>query len=127
MTPPTFVTEKVFQQQVLDLARMLGWRCYFSWTSIHSPAGFPDLVLVRGKEALFVELKSQRGKLKPAQEEWLDALREVEYVDAFCWRPEDWPVIEAALRPSWAGEPRDRSRPTHGPVAAVGRWEGEDE
>lgn len=92
------VTEREFQAQVVKLAQLQGWRCYFSWTSIHSPAGFPDLVLVRGMEALFVELKSDKGKLSPAQEEWLNALQHVETVNAFCWRPCHWDMIEAALK-----------------------------
>lgn len=55
-------------------------------------------MLVRGNEALFVELKSDKGKLMPAQEDWLNALQHVEIVNAFCWRPVQWPLMEAALR-----------------------------
>jgi len=47
---------------------------------------------------LAIELKSQKGKVKPAQQDWLDALQHVETVNAFCWRPEHRPLIEEALR-----------------------------
>jgi Holliday junction resolvase len=92
------VTEKEFAAQVVQLAKTCGWKVYRTWLPINSPAGFPDLVLVRGSEALFVELKSEKGTLKPAQEEWLNALQHVETVNAFCWRPCHWDMIEEALR-----------------------------
>lgn len=92
------VSEKEFAAQVVQLAKTCGWKVYRTWLPIHSPAGFPDLVLVRGMEALFVELKSKKGTLKPEQEEWLNALQRVETVNAFCWKPEHWPLIEARLR-----------------------------
>jgi hypothetical protein len=41
------ITEKQFTGQVVQLARMLGWRVYHPWLSVHSAAGFPDLVLCR--------------------------------------------------------------------------------
>jgi len=90
--------ERHFRQQVLEYARLNGWHAYFTWTSIHSPAGFPDLVLVRGREMVMAELKSAKGKPTPAQEEWLNALQHVEMVNAFYWKPEHWPLIEEALK-----------------------------
>ena len=90
--------ERHFQAQVLNLALLCGWRCYFTWASIHSPAGFPDLVLVRGREMVMAELKSAKGKPTPAQEEWLNALQHVETVNAFCWKPEHWDLIQETLR-----------------------------
>ncbi len=60
------VSERAFRQQVIDLCHYTGWRYYFTWTSMHSPAGFPDLILVRGVELIAAELKSERGRLSPA-------------------------------------------------------------
>jgi len=37
-------TEKQFAQQVVDLARLLGWQVYRTWLSVRSQAGFPDLI-----------------------------------------------------------------------------------
>jgi hypothetical protein len=47
---------------------------------------------------IVAELKSDKGKLTALQEEWLNALQHVETVNAFCWKPEHWPLIEEALR-----------------------------
>ncbi len=82
------VSERAFRQAILDLCRYTGWKYYFSWTSIHSPAGFPDLVLVRGSELIAAELKSERGRVTPAQQQWLDALSAAG-VEVAVWRPSD--------------------------------------
>ena len=42
-------SEREFQGNVLALARMNGWKVRFDWTRLHSPAGYPDLTLVRGE------------------------------------------------------------------------------
>lgn len=49
--------------------------------------GFPDLVLARNGEVLFVELKSEKGKLSPEQRDWLA------HTNGRLWRPADWPDI----------------------------------
>ena len=70
------ISEKQFENQIKDLAKIFGWRYYHTWRSIHSPAGFPDIVMVRPPRLLFAELKAQDGKLSPEQESWLDDLKE---------------------------------------------------
>ena len=94
------ITERDFSQQIIDLNRKanLGWNIYRTWSSRHSPAGFPDLTLLRDKVLLFAELKSEKGKVSPAQEEWLQGLSLVETVDVHLWRPSQWPEIEEVLR-----------------------------
>lgn len=112
-TPPR-LTEKQFSQQVVDLARLLGWRCYFSWTSLHSPAGFPDLVLVRRRPAprlILAELKTDTGKTTPEQDAWLEDLEAVAAatevpldmggrrvaLETHVWRPRDFDAIARIL------------------------------
>jgi hypothetical protein len=80
------ISEHVWQQRVLGLARFYDWRAY------HPPdnapmvggrgarrqrvePGFPDLHLLRGPELLIVELKDATGRTTAAQEAWLDAYR----------------------------------------------------
>jgi hypothetical protein len=104
------VTERELTDAVLELARLLGWRCaHFrpartarGWrTAVQGDgAGFPDLVLVRGERILYRELKTERGKLRPEQEAWLSALRAAG-ADAGVWTEADWRcgAIESALRP----------------------------
>ncbi len=91
------ISEKDFRQQVVDFARLTGWHCYFTWNSMHSPKGFPDLVLVRPPELLYVELKSDTGKLTAEQEECIDILRQAGQT-VFVWRPSDDVWIERLLK-----------------------------
>ena len=113
----TFETEKGFMQAVIDLARLNGWLVYHTHKSQRSAKGFPDLTMVRDGVLIFAELKTEKGKMTAAQEEWKDALEDVEaatteikdhlgYVlDVLCnnvlyyaWRPSDWPEIELILQ-----------------------------
>ncbi len=68
------VSEREFQTQVLTLARLSGWKTYHTHEARRSASGFPDLVLVRPPRLLFVELKSQEGRVRPEHNVWLDAL-----------------------------------------------------
>lgn len=92
------VSEKAFQQQIVDLAKLTGWLCHHTHDSRRSEPGFPDLVLVRPPQVLFVEIKTEAGALRPEQEVWLSALRECPGVQAEVWRPSDWQSIEETLR-----------------------------
>jgi hypothetical protein len=92
------VSERDLAEYVRDLARAFGCCCYHTWLAKHSPAGFPDEVLVRPPRLFFAELKSERGKLKPDQEGWLEALRQVPGVEVYLWRPADMDAIARVLR-----------------------------
>jgi len=76
VTAEIVVTERDLREQVRDLCKLFGWKMYFSWTSIHSPRGFPDLVLANPeqKRVIYAELKSEKGKLTEYQREWLETL-----------------------------------------------------
>ncbi len=91
------MSEKQFQSQVLQLAKLSGWLTYHTHDSRRSAPGFPDLVLVKAPLVLFAELKSARGKLRPEQEAWLEALRGCRTVGARLWRPSDWPEMKETL------------------------------
>jgi hypothetical protein len=101
------VTEKEFQSAVIAAARALGWRCAHFRTALNSRgqwltpvqadgAGFPDLILVRGKRIIAAELKVARGRVSAEQEAWLEAFRKAGAL-APVWRPSDWPEIEREL------------------------------
>lgn len=93
------MTERQLQDAVVECATLLGWRTYHVYDSRRSQPGFPDLVCVRGPRLLFVELKTAKGRLSPAQLQWLDDLTATA-AEVFTWRPEQWAngAIEKALR-----------------------------
>ena len=91
------ISEKAFAQQVVDAARLTGWLVYRTFDSRRSPAGFPDLVLVRGGRLMFWELKTMRGRLSSAQLDWLAALADAG-ADAMLVSPRDWDAIVEMLR-----------------------------
>ena len=92
------LTEKEWSQVVVDYARLTGWQVYRTWNSIHSPPGFPDLCMARGPRLVFAELKTERGKLSPAQIAWLDTLAAVPGIEVYrTWRPSNWETVRDAL------------------------------
>jgi len=92
------ISERDLTGYVRDCARRFGWLRFHTWLAKHSQAGFPDEVLLRPPRLIFAELKSERGKLKPDQEAWLDALRQVPGVEVYLWRPDSMDEIAKVLR-----------------------------
>lgn len=90
-------TEAQFTAAVRQYARLRGWLEYHTYRSTRSPAGFPDLVMVRQPRLIFAELKDERGRLIAAQETWIRALSGPSGVETYVWRPSDWPEIERVL------------------------------
>lgn len=90
------MTEKQFQQTIVDMARLLGWRVYHTHDSRRSQPGFPDLVLVRDR-IVFLEVKTATGRLSDAQGEWIAAINGAGGT-ALVVRPADLPEIEKALK-----------------------------
>ena len=82
--------EVQLQNHIIQMATALGWDYFHVHDSRRSPAGFPDLVLVhpRKRICLVRELKTERGRFRPKQEQWLQDLR-VAGIDAGVWRPGD--------------------------------------
>jgi hypothetical protein len=91
------LSEKAWQAMVVQLAALTGWRTFHPYDSRRSAAGWLDLVLVRGPDLVFAELKTDRGRVTSAQAEWIDALRAAGQ-EVVVWRPADWPTVEQRLR-----------------------------
>jgi len=99
-------TEAEFQQQVVELAGMLGWQHLHvrrsigkgsRWVTATNVVGWPDLFCwhpTRGVVA--IELKSQAGQPTPEQLRVLETLRTAG-VPSFVWRPSDWDEITSVL------------------------------
>lgn len=98
--------EAAFQSKVMTFAKLTGWRCY------HAPdnrpgrngrvqavePGFPDFWGVRGPRLVVAELKREKGRMRPGQQEWLEGLALVPGVESYLWRPSSWSEIEEVLR-----------------------------
>ena len=97
------LTEADLLGKVVTLANLYDWAYYHTWNSRHSTAGFPDLTLVRPPRLIFAELKSQKGRIAPAQREWLDRLAAVPGLEVYVWRPSLWSEgkIEEVLLVAW--------------------------
>ena len=62
-TAQPHITEKQFQSDVEQAARLLGWLVYHTYDSRRCERGYPDLTLnyLVKRRIIFAELKSQRG------------------------------------------------------------------
>jgi VRR-NUC domain len=96
--PPLDIDEAELQARVVALAKHRGWMVFHVWNSRNSQPGFPDLTLCRPPEALFLELKTEKGRVSAEQQQWLDALRPCGGVTVRLCRPRDWATLEALLR-----------------------------
>jgi hypothetical protein len=124
---PALLTESQWASIVNETAAIGGWRRYHTYLSKRSPAGFPDLVLVKPPRLIFAELKTDAKTSKPTeqQEEWLEDLRgvaegvellrglaldvaekvqvaangiaESPLIEVHVWRPSDWPTVVETL------------------------------
>ena len=105
--PIAVESERAFQAKFIHLARLYRWRvAHFrpaqtrhGWrTAVQGDGvGFPDLVLVRPPRLLFVELKSDKGKLTHEQMQWWFALHSIRRLEVYCWRPRDWDALVRIL------------------------------
>ena len=101
------MTEREFQQAVVQLARLMGWRVHHArpaltqrgrWlTPIQGDAGFPDLVQCRPPRLIVAELKRAGGKPTAEQQAWLDALHACAGVECYLWTPADWDAVARTL------------------------------
>ncbi len=109
----TLINEKDFQQSVVELARALDWIVGWTHDARKSEPGEPDLRMVHKEQGrvLFVELKSEKGKLTkgrwnkagtrwlPGQDTWAEALNACPGTEYYLFRPSDWDEIEEVLKP----------------------------
>lgn len=88
MTAPATMTEAEWQLLLVEYAHLRGWWIYHTHDSRRSQPGWPDLVLLRPPEALFVEVKSASGRVSPEQAEVLQQLMRCD-LEVHVWRPAD--------------------------------------
>lgn len=90
--------ERDWREQVVEAAKLAGWVCYWTWNSVHSPAGMPDLILCKPPMLVFAELKTETGKVTDSQKCWLELLSQATDVRSTIWRPSDWPDVLEVLQ-----------------------------
>ena len=76
LTAPEYratMAEKEMQEAIRRAAIAHGYAVYHTHDSRHSPAGFPDVIAIKGGRVLVLELKAQRGRVSDAQWAWLAA------------------------------------------------------
>jgi len=87
--------EKEFHENVAHLMRLNGWSVYSVPDSRRvSLAGYPDITAWRGTRLIFAELKREKGRTSPAQDEVLAELRNIPCAEVYVWKPSDWDEIE---------------------------------
>jgi hypothetical protein len=97
------MTEDDFVRRIIDTAHLYHWkvthfrpaRTERGWrTPVQGDAGFVDLVLAKAGQVLLVEVKTDRGRVRPDQLEWA-----MEIGPSYrLWRPADWDQILLELR-----------------------------
>jgi len=97
-------TERQFQDKIVELARhpAFGWLVVHHGGNQHRRAhydttGFPDLLMISPHgRVLFREIKTDKGRLTPAQQRWESELLG-RHADHKVWRPADWDQIATEL------------------------------
>lgn len=110
------------EDTILAAAKTAGWRVHAErsaqtgdrhMTPIKGHPGWVDLVLVRGTEALFVELKRHPNAVEPEQLAWHTSLRAAGLTAGVVWVPEGmdrfvaWLTARPGDRPAWIETPRE--------------------
>lgn len=89
------MTEKELLANIRAVARDCGWLVYRAQFSMYSSRGWPDLFMLRNGQAFAWELKGDKGKVTPAQEEFLAQLAQIPGVSARVVRPAE---LESAYK-----------------------------
>lgn len=97
LAAPALMSERDWQALVVDAARLFGWTAFHVLHARGMEPGWPDLVLLRDGEALFVELKREDGKVSASQGRTLGLLERAGCETAI-WRPSDEATMLARLR-----------------------------
>lgn len=100
-------SEEQLQDHVCQLLDAGGWTWHHETDSRRSKAGFPDLVMLhpRWGVLLWRELKSEKGRVRPDQQRWLDDLV-TSGQDASVWRPRD--VVSGVVQSTLLARPGQR-------------------
>ena len=99
------VSESDWQKIVIKIAVRNDWKWYHPPNNLPNKygniqnivAGYPDLTLVKDKRLLFVELKTDKGRVSKEQKEWQEVLKKAG-CECYIWRPKDLIEVQKILR-----------------------------
>ena len=86
--PTAPISERDWQKRVTKWAKDLGWTVQTTYFSPYSSRGILDLSMCRPPRFILAELKTDRGKLRPEQREWIDLVGKCG-IEVFVWKPSD--------------------------------------
>ena len=104
--PEPRITEAEWQKAVCELLDTTGWQWDHTyrgrvgqgaWRTNTTKKGMPDLFIWGHGEHFWAELKTDTGKLSPAQNEVLSSLATDGGCEINVWRPSDWPAVVKRL------------------------------
>ena len=81
-------SEAEHQAAVTEALTLGGWLWHHNADSRRATPGLPDILAVRGGRLLAWELKTEKGRVRPEQQRWIEALAEVPGVEARIVRPD---------------------------------------
>lgn len=89
------MSEREFQKHVVDGLKQRGFIVWVVPNMRMTVAGLPDVIAVHPDRAplLMWELKTQKGRIRPAQKAALACLMKIPGIDARIVRPSDWPTL----------------------------------
>lgn len=88
MAELNYESEAGLQLAVEQLATWMGLRWWHDSDSRRNKAGFPDLLIIGSRGAIWRELKRTTGRTSRAQDEWGAAMRAIGW-DWAVWKPGD--------------------------------------
>ena len=95
------MTEAQVQAAVRGYAEILGWTVFLTWKSLHSPKGELDLRLIKPPRVVFIECKTEKGKLTPEQKRTWNLLRQCPGVEVYVVRPSTLELMRDNLEHGW--------------------------
>lgn len=92
------VSEKDFQASIVEVAQLYGYLVYHTYDSKRCTPGYPDLTIIHPSgDALFWEVKTEKGRVRTEQKQWIAALV-ASGLEASIVRPSDMDAIIARLQ-----------------------------
>ena len=95
-TPNPHLTEAAYQRRITDYCNLRGLRWHHETDSRRTRPGYPDLTVCGPGGVVWLEVKTDTGRIRPEQRDWLNALTAAGH-DALIVRPRHWDDVRSLL------------------------------